>query len=226
MESDPRILTAPIAETPGSSNDSTIWNFTIPAGETYLLSQDGTSFEFTVQTGPVSVRRRNGKFASQYNEFANGTGVRNVTFSSLEIKNLSKTAPVVCQMVVGSANFINNTLNLINGGLGAQQVVNPVYPVAIAAKVIDIPDLSGASFTDINGKKWLAIQRIAIEVFNTDAADVYFLQKFHATSLADGSVGAVQPKTPVRFDFAGDYTIQQAANINAIVNEIYSAIPA
>lgn len=219
------IISGEVAGTPGSSNDSTIWNFTIPPGQTFLIPQDGTSFEFTVQTGAVAVRRNTGKFSSQYNEFVNGTGVHNVKFSTLEVKNLSATVAVVCQMIVGSANFINHTQIVIAGGIGAQNVVLPAAP-AVGATNINFKDVSGSAFTDINGGKWLAIARAAIVICNTDPGATYLLQKSGATGPAAPAVAAIFPLTSFIEQISGDYTLNVGgAGMNAIAHEVYQAIP-
>lgn len=229
MAGDQKILTAPVAETPGSSKDSTIWNFQIAPGATYLIDQDGTSFEFTVQTGPVAVRRRTGKFASQFNQFANGTGVSGVRFTSLEIQNLSKTVAVVCQMVVGSANFINHQLVVVQGGIGGQAVVYPTYPTPSSAATVSFVDLSGSPFNDINGNKWLAIQRLAAVIGNVDSGITYILQNKggKTTDTPAKAIIPIYPLTSWNEQISGDYDINAGgANINVIAHEIYQSIPA
>lgn len=222
-----KILTAPVAETPGSSKDSTIWNFQIAPGATYLIDQDGTSFEFTVQTGPVAVRRRTGKFASQFNQFANGTGVSGVRFTSLEVQNLSKLVAVVCQMVVGSANFINHQLVVVQGGIGGQAVVYPTCPTSGVVNEVDFNDLSGSPFTDINGGKWLAIQRLDMVIGNLDSGVTYLLQKKGASGPSDPAIAPIYPLTIWHEAISGDYKLTVGgANLNVIAHEVYQAIPA
>jgi hypothetical protein len=206
-----------------------ISNLPIAAGATVTAPGGGTGFYLVIATGAVNVRARGALYgADSYSLYQQGQGTRQpgenaVAFDVVDIQN-PNTVPVVVSIWTGFSNFINNQLILSNATI--QNVANPVYPVANAAKSIQIPDLTGGSFNDINGKVWLPLYRIAILVFNCSNADVYFLQKKNAAALADGSVGAVQPLTPVRFDFSGDYSIIQNANINAIISEIYAAIPA
>jgi hypothetical protein len=207
-----------------------ISNLPIAAGATVTAPGGGTGFYLVIATGAVNIRARGATYGTDaYSLYQQGQGTRQqpgenqVAFDVVDIQN-PNTVPVVVSIWTGFSDFVNNQLILSNAYV--QNVVNPVYPVANAALNVQIPDLTGSSFNDANGKTWLPLYRIAILVFNCSNADVYFLQKLGATALADGSVGAVQPLTPVRFDFSGDYSIQQAAAINAIISEIYAAIPA
>jgi len=207
-----------------------ISNLPIAAGATVTAPGGGTGFYLVIATGAVNIRARGHRYGTDsYSLYQQGQGTRQqpgentVAFDVVDIQN-PNTVPVVVSIWTGFSDFVNNQLILSNAYI--QNVANPVYPVANAAVSIQIPDLTGSSFLDINGKKWLPLYRIAIEVFNCSNADKYFLQKKNATGLADGSIGAVQPLTPVRFDVSGDYSIIQAAEINAIISEIYAAIPA
>ena len=206
-----------------------IFNIPIAAGQTFTQPGAGTRAYLVLATAPVNMRARGAAFGTAtYSLYSEGQGFQDtrrdaVLFDVVDIQN-PNSVPVVVSLWIGSSTFIDNRLILANATI--PNVVKPTYPVPGAAMAIQIPDISGAPFTDINGKNWLALYRIAILVFNTSNADVYFVQKSGATALNQGSIGAVQPLTPVRFDVQGDYTIHQNANINAIVSEIYAAIAA
>jgi hypothetical protein len=206
-----------------------IFNLPLAAGQTITQPGSGTRAYLVIATAPVNMRARGAAYGTtSYSLFEQGQGISQagedaVPFDVVDIQN-PNAVPIVISIWIGFSDFIDNRLILANATV--QNIANPVYPVANAALNVQIPDLTGGSFFDINGKLWLPLYRIAIEVFNTSNADIYFLQKLGATGLADGSIGAVQPLTPVRFDVSGDYSIIQAAAINAIINEIYAAIPA
>jgi hypothetical protein len=205
------------------------FNIALLAGQTITQPGGGTRAYLLIATAPVNMRARGTLYGTDaYTTYQVGQGISKagdnaIPFDVVDIQN-PNNIPVVISVWIGYSDFIDNRLILANASI--PQVVNPTYPVPGAALAVQIPDLTGGGFVDVNGKPWLALYRVAILVFNLDHADVYFVQKYGAVNAGDPSVGAVQPLTPVRFDFSGDYTIQQAAAINAIVSEIYAAIPA
>lgn len=144
-------------------------------------------------------------------------------FTQVEFQNPTANA-VVVSLFVGWQEFIDRTLIINN--VTNPAVVNPTYPTPNTAASIAINDLSGQTFTDINGKKWIAISRVAILVFNTDTAATYLVQLKGAATSSGKAIAAVFPQTAVRLDVTGDYAMATGGgNINAIVSEIYNAIP-
>ena len=205
--------------------NSPIWNVTVPAGGTTLIPQNGTQVYFTIITGSVAFRTRSKKWSSQYNQAAAGFGWKDLDFETIELKNLSATNSCVVQVIVGDAGFINNQLVL--AASQGQSVAYPTYSAANSASSVLIRDLSGGSFFDINGAKWLAMQRQAIEVFNADSGITLNLQAFSSVVSGGPAVGIIYPLTPLKFEYGGNYTLNLGgSSINAIVTEIYLAIPA
>ena len=193
----------------------------IPAGATISLAAPGNTFYLITATNNLFVRPENGVFS----EYAQGTGENCEFFSRLEIENRSANNAVAL-IFVGWQNFIDNRLILASSS--TPNVANPTYPTANASPTVNIPDLSGGSFNDLNGKKWLALNRVCILVFNLDAAANYLLQKASATNGSGVAAANCFPLTPLRFEFSGNYRITNGAggaNINAIVSEVYQAIP-
>ena len=132
----------------------------VPANSTLNLPASGTQFYLTAASAPISIRPDTGIG----NLYSQGTGMQLDlvnTFSILEITNDNAFA-VSFQIFVGFDQFIDKRLYLLDSQ--QPQVVNPTYPVPNAANVINIPDLSGQAFTDINGGKWLAVARSSIIV--------------------------------------------------------------
>jgi hypothetical protein len=204
--------------------NSPIWNISIPAGETYLIPQNGTMFEFLVQTGAVAVRTRTNQFIGQFNTYPNGTGEQNIEFEALEVKNLSATVTVAVSMFVGDSSFINRQLILAQGL--TQQIIYPTAPKANVTATIDIVDLSGSPFTDLNSNQWIAINRVAILVFNLDTGATYLIQKAGTVTSNDNAGGAVYPLTSLNLPVNGNFRMATGgANINCIVSEIYQAVP-
>lgn len=202
-----------------------IWNLSILPGRTGTITQNGTSFEFLVQTGPCKTRTSTrGKGFSPFSQYPNGTGAQGQAFDLIEIFNLS-SVPIVVSVAVGDDNFINRQLVIANAQF--PQIVYPTYPTVNAATSVPIPDISGSEFFDINGNKWLAIQRIAILVTNPDSATSFLIQQFASVISNGPAVIEIFPEQNLQLPFSGDYMINTGgAPINAIVSEIYQSIPA
>jgi len=198
-------------------------NGQITPGE-FSITQSGSRFYVLATSAPVEIQAQRAGSIGAANTFGTGQGMPVAdTFESLVVRN--KTLfPIVALIWVGFDNFINDQLILLSSNFA--QVCYPTYPLANAASVVNIPDLTGQPFTDINGKRWGALSRVCILVFNVDGGVVINLQKATATAANGVAVGACFPLTPTRFDFSGDYRFQLGgANINLIVSEIYNAIP-
>ena len=197
---------------------SQIINNIVQPGTTLPVPAAGTQFYLLVATLPVQIRPKGGVF----NTYSAGKGLQLLpenAFDLLEIRNTSSVA-IVFSIFVGFDGYIDNTL-ILNTASGEAQVVNPTYPAVNASNNINIPDLTGTLFTDPNGEGWYAISRTAILLFNADAAAVYDVEN----TANSQTVALLQPLQALRLDFSGDYRITEGGNINAIVSEIYQAIP-
>lgn len=207
---------------------SNVYNVTVPAavnGVPGVLPQvcTGTQFYVLYTSAPINIRPSKGS----YNTYNIGQGLQldnENAFSQVEFQNPTAN-PVVVSLFVGWQEFIDRTLILNN--VTNPAVVYPTYPASGAAATININDLSGTTFTDINGKKWVAISRVAILIFNLDTGATYLVQKAGSAVSNGPAVGVSYPSTAIRLDITGNYTMATGGgNINAIVSEIYNAIPA
>ena len=189
-----------------------------------VIAQAGNRFYVQAASAPIGIQAVRAGNVSATNTFgtAQGQPVQD-GFDTLTVKNYTLN-PVVALVWVGYDDFIDNQLTLVQTTFA--QVAYPTYPLANAAASVAINDLTGTSFTDINGKKWGAIQRVCILIFNVDSGVSLILQNAGAGTGTGPGVGFIYPLTPVRFDFSGNYCLNLGgAPINAIVSEIYNAIP-
>lgn len=211
------------AALPNAKNRTSLFiNASIPAGATSSFAAPGTQFYVLVTSAGINIRPSKGSF----NSYNVGQGLQlsiENAFSSIEVQNTTAN-PVAVSIFVGFDSFIDNTLILNNASNPA--VIYPTYPTANAAASINIADKGGTAFTDINGGKWIAVNRVAILVFNLDSGTTYLVQKSGSIVSSGPSVGAVFPLTAIRLDATGNYTMATGGgNINCIVSEIYNAIP-
>jgi hypothetical protein len=219
-------ITAPPAALPKLSGGRLI---TIPlaAGATQTLTCQGTQFYFVVATGSCSARPRGrdmgaGDFVLYPQE---GTGLDvGATFDFIDLENPNGFA-IALAVWVGYGGFIDKRLILNN--LANPNIVFPTYPTPNAGTVVNINDLSGQAFTDINGNAWIAISRVAILIFNLSAGNTYTLQAAGAGTGTGPAVASIPPPPlPLQLQFAGNYCINiGGAPVDMIVSEIYSAIP-
>lgn len=200
----------------------------IPAGTTanpavLPVPAAGTQFYVLFASAPIGIRPSGGIFDT----YSQGTGLNldiENQFNLLEVSN-SNPFPIVFQIFVGFDSYIDNRLILANSLTPA--VVYPTYSTASSATDIAINDLSGQAFVDINGKKWYAVQRAAILVFNPDTGVTLFVQAKGAATSSGPAVGVVYPQTSLNLPITGDYAISVGGGaINAIVSEIYTALAA
>lgn len=207
---------------------SNVYNVTVPAavnGVPGVLPQvcTGTQFYVLYTSAPINIRPSKGS----YNSYNTGQGLQlddENAFTQVEFQN-STANPIVVSLFVGWQEFIDRTLILNN--VTTPSVVNPTAPVPNVAAFIDIPDLSGTTFTDVNGKKWIAINRVAIIISNADTATSYLVQKYGSRVSNGNAIAIAYPSTALRLDISGNYTLATGgANVNAVVSEIYNAIPA
>lgn len=210
------------AATSPLSRTSIIYPIVVPANAVVPVPCAGTVFYVTVATAPVQIRPVSGVF----NTYTNGKGLRlqpQNAFASLEVKN-TNAFPVVVQLFVGFDEFIDNTLILAN--TGQQLVARPTYPTASAAANVNILDISGSAFLDINGVSWYALQREAIYISNIDSGVTLLLQKLGSVVSNGPSAIAIFPTSNLRYAASGDFCLNVGGgNINAIVSELYQAIP-
>ena len=192
------------------------------AGQTLPIPCSGTQFYFRTLSGPISARPNRGAFS----DFSQGEGLNldeQDAFSLIEIKN-DNAFPVVFEMHVGFQGFIDNKLIIADSLY--PNVVFPTYPTPSSAAVVNINDLSGQAFTDINGNEWYALNRLAIIICNTDTGVTLLLQEAGSIVANGPAIAAIQPTFSLNYPASGDYSLSLGgANINAIVSEIYRAIP-
>ena len=202
------------------------FNQVIPAGQTFPLEQRGTNFYVVFSTGVLAIRARGPHGISPYVDFAQGTGKGDSNFHVVEVKN-NNGFDVTCSIWVGDATYIDKRLVLNNQVV--QTVARPLYtdPTHAPAASVAIADVSGSAFFDMNGKKWLAVARIQILISNLDLVNLILLQKFGNTTWNTGAIFAVQPQTEVGPAIGGDFTlVQNGGTVNALVADVYQAIPA
>ena len=196
-----------------------IINTIIPAGVTLPIFQAGQAFYVIACNGPLSIRPRDGVFASYYV----GTGVRadpGNLFDLLEVKN-ANAYPVTLSLWVGFGDFIDNRLIPVSDLFFP--IVFPTYPVAGALTSIDLPDRSGTAILDIDGTTWLALSRLQILMTNFDGANP--MPVVNRTGAVIGRVFACLPNTSAVLEFAGDYRITLGAvALNCLVSEVYNCI--
>jgi hypothetical protein len=188
------------------------------------LAAGGTTFYVLAASASITIQPQRGGAVGVANEFGIGQGQDvEAGFDTLIVQNFS-TSPVVALIWVGFDKYINNQLILANSQLFP--IAHPTYSAPNSKAQVNINDLSGTTFSDINGNQWGAIQRICILVFNTDSGVTLLLQE-SGSAIANGpAVGVIYPLTPIRFEFGGNYTLSTGGGmINAVVTEVYQAIP-
>ena len=197
-------------------------NVPIAAGQSTTISGYGTMAYIVIATSPVNVRTRGAKGTSSYSLLTQGTGIKDTEFDAVDLQN-PNVIPIIVQIWTGLAQFIDNRLIIANQQI--PQVALPTCPTANSKTHISIKDVSGGSFTDINGVNWLALQRLAIIVCNVDSGATFLLQRAGAVTASGLAVAAIYPLTSLNYPASGDYSMDVGgAAINCIVSEIYSAI--
>jgi len=188
-----------------------------------VLTLSGVKWFYRAGNGTLYIRPPGGA-ESAYNP-GDYDGVDPASpFDYLELINRN-AFPISALICVGAGNY--GTVAVIEQSATSPNVVNPTSPLPTTSAKINIPDLSGQAFTDINGKKWLALSRVSINVSNCDPAATFLLQALAATTGNGPAVYTIPPSQVLRFDISGDYSINAGgANINCIVSETYQAIPA
>lgn len=209
--------------TPEAQQGGRLINAPILPGQVYRAVARGTQAYLVTATNSVNMRPEGGDFV----QYSQGTGINTVKpFNIVEIQNFN-SVPVVISIWIGFDSFIDNRLIITTAS--NPNIVFPTYSDPLSADYVNIVDLTGGAFEDGNGNTWLALYRIAILIFNLDAGDTFFLRTFSPTGATTGlPVAAVPPAPlPLRLDFSGNYTYNTGGGpVNAIISEIYSAIPA
>jgi hypothetical protein len=204
------------------------YNFAIPAGKTITQPAFGTRAYLVVATAAVNMRCRGRDYgAGAFSIFAQGTGVGEPNaaeqFDVVDVQNFNAFA-VVVSLWVGYADFIDNRL-ILDATIN-QAVTYPTQPTPTATN-IPIPDISGSQFVDINGKAWIAISRVAIIISNVSTGTTLLLQQFGSVVANGPAVLASPPGLPIAHNSSGNFCLNVGgATIEAIVSEIYQAIPA
>jgi len=201
---------------------ATLVNGQVQPAETFI-AQAGNLFYVLAASASVQIQPVRAGAIGASNNFSTAQGQPvSGGFDTLTVRNLS-LFPVVASIWVGYDSFINDQVTITNNAFF--DVAYPTYPTPNAASTLEIPDLTGQTFTDANGNKWGAVTRKSILVFNLDGGVTMLLQKKGAATSSGPAVGAIYPLTPIRFDFGGDYSINiGGGNINAVVSEIYTSI--
>lgn len=194
----------------------------IAPGGTIQIPAAGTQFYFRTATTELQVRPSGGNF-SAYQQGEGLNVARENAFTFLDIRNES-AGTCIYELFIGFDGFIDNKL-ILSLTLNFN-VLFPTYTTPNSAAVVTITDRAGTLITDINGKQWYAIQRIAILVFNPDTGVTLLVQQLGSVVANGPAVGVVYPQTTLRLDCVGSYTLHLGgANINAVVSEIYNCIP-
>jgi hypothetical protein len=188
------------------------------------ITVPGDRFYVLACSSPVAITPFRAGNAGTQNTFGIGQG-REVgsAFEILTVRNYT-TNPIVALIWVGFDDFINNQLIIATNAYSS--IAYPTYPVANVATTVLIPDISGKPFVDINGKKWGAISRQAILIFNLSAG-TYLLQALSASTGTGPAIAVIPPAPlPLQLQFSGDCAINVGgASVNMVVSEIYYAIP-
>ena len=192
----------------------------IPAGQVQRATSSGTQVYLVIATAPVNMRPAGGDFVT-YNQ---GTGVNtSQQFSFVEIQNF-QSFPVVVSVWIGYDSFIDRRLILANSQ--TPDIAFPTYKTPNSANFVNIVDLSGGAFLDINNTQWLALYRKSIIISNLSSGS-YLLNPYSPIGAGSTSgIGIIPPSpTPIKYDIAGNYTINTGGGpVNMVVCEIYSAI--
>jgi hypothetical protein len=197
----------------------------VPANSTLILRASGLQFYMLTSSAALDIRPMAAGSVGFFDTVVTGTG-KNFepinAFEQLEVKN-NYAFPVVFSLFIGWDDWIDKRL-IIAGNLNPA-VIYPTYPTPNAATVVNIPDLSGTTFTDINGGKWYAINRVAIQIFNPDAGVTLLVQRAGSVVANGPAVGIVYPTTSLRIDASGNYCLNVGGgNVNAVVSEIYNSV--
>jgi|HubBroStandDraft_2_1064218.scaffolds.fasta_scaffold00568_22 hypothetical protein len=214
------------APTIGQQRGSALINIAIAAGQTIPIPQAGNQFYFVVAQAPVVVQPFiQGATPGAAVTYSQGTGMRSAPgseFSNLNVTNPNANSTVI-SLFVGFDGFIDN--RLIEVSSGVSQVAHPVLSVPASTTTVNIPDLSGGAFTDIDGNSWLAISRVSIQMTNFASATDYLLQAYGAATNSGPAILGCLARTSLILNVDGNYAVSNGGGlINMVVSEIYNAI--
>jgi hypothetical protein len=201
----------------------------IAAGATVVIQATGLHAYFIICSAPngVMMRLRGADWVGEFVPAYQGTGydapLSDDPFTSVDIKNTS-SLPITVVLWAGWANFRDQRLILANSSI--PNIINPLYSGMTPAASVQVPDLSGTIFSDVNGTKWIAIARIGILLSNNDPSNEWMVQKFASVGFNDGStVFIIQPETEIQLPVSGNYSVFPAAgNVTGTISEIYQAV--
>lgn len=184
------------------------------------LAATGSCAYLVIATASVNMRAD----SNDFNPYYQGTGLSSVLpFTMITLQN-PNNFPIAIALWVGYDSYIDR--RLILNTFSQPNVVKPLVKIPGTVGYVDIPDLSGTVFADINGNSWIAIQRVQILISNVDTVNLALLQNFGNTVFNTGSIFAIQPLTEIGLNVQGSYTlVQNGGTLNCIVSEVYSAIP-
>jgi hypothetical protein len=214
----------------GTTQASRIVTIALPAASSNIASESpitfaGNQFYVVAASANVLIQPISGSSSGIATLYGVGQGCWPLSnaFDQLIVRNPNNFAMIV-QVWVGFDSFRNDQLILINSQYQAFAV--PTYPTPNSSATVNITDKSGQIAQDINGNPIGLLQRVAILVFNADSGATLLLQSANATTGSGVAVGLIQPLTSLRFDFGGNYRLTNGgATVNAIVSEIYYAVP-
>lgn len=217
-----RTTTAPGAVPILSRTSQTLRNI-VPAGGKLQFPVTGNMFYVLFASAEINIKPGTGS----ENPYVTGTGLvapEINSFGSLQISNPSANA-VVFAIFVGFDGFIDNRLIIAESQV--KQVAYPTCPTASSLTAIPITDRSATPIADINGKNWYAVNRVAIIISNPDSGVTLLLQRQGAGTASGPAIAAIYPLTSLNYPVSGNYSLSVGGGlINAIVSEIYNAIPA
>lgn len=191
-----------------------------------VTAQGSVFYVLTCSAPSVTIQPISGRNSGFANVFGVGQGQTVADgFETLQLSN-NTTNSVVVLLWVGFNDFINDQLILTQQQYPT--VVFPTYsqPVTNPATAINIVDRSGTQIVDINGKSWLALYRVEIQMSNLDTGAVYTLQAANAANANSPAVCAIQPQDTIVRPIAGNYRILSGGDINMIVAELYAVTKA
>jgi hypothetical protein len=234
--------TQDVTAQPGSQLGATVANLpktsravpvAIPAGVTVNgqvtpgevpIAAAGSRFYVIVTSATIYLQPLRAGNVGATNPFNNGQGQPVAGgFETLTAKNFN-LFPVVALIWVGFDDFINDQLILANNA--TPNVTYPTQPISATpvTGTVAIPDLSGTTFLDINGKKWYALYRVSLIVSNFSSATTLLLQKAGAATSNGPSVLLCPPQLPIAHNSSGDFSLSVGGGaVPAIVSEIYAA---
>jgi hypothetical protein len=213
---------APITEPPkpyALGKTAQVLSTAISAGGSVPYTIEGESFYMVAASAALNIRPAGGA----WNPFVPGTGLKipgGGMFKFIEVQN-PNNYPVSFSLFVGFGEYIDKRL-ISNSSFYFPTTRICYSPTPPVAGPINIPDLSGGAFYDLNGVQWLALYRIAAYFDNLDLNDNYIIQN----AASSGAIaGTVFPQTTRTLASSGNFSLLNGAGIvNCAVQELYMSI--